>query len=147
MCSPGRRAKESPPFAESNGHTNHTRFMHDSYPNHVPPHTPHPGCFGGACGGPGVKRVVSLVGLGVGVFGRRVHLRVCPATHGAEAGPLLKVQLIQQYNFKAANHTLESYTESCPRIKPPIQIPRPDYGKKTHPCSTASRKEEVYLAG
>ena len=30
-----------------------------------------------------------------------------------------------------ANHTPESYTESYPRITPPIQISRPDYGKKS----------------
>ena len=41
MCSPlGRRAKGPPSFAESNGHTNHTQFMPDSYPNHAPPHSP-----------------------------------------------------------------------------------------------------------
>ena len=147
MCSSlGRRAKGPPYFAESNGHTghtNHTRFMPDSYPNHTPPHSlppiPHPGCFGGAWRGPLESLVEECICL------------VCPASnqHPTDAacllprrrvGPLLEVQLIQQYNFKAANHlriipsnhTPESYPESYPRIIPPIQTSRPDYGKKIH---------------
>ena len=50
--------------------------------------------------------VLRLVGLLV--FGRRV----CPTDTACllpDVGPLLEVQPIQQYNFKPANHTLESY--------------------------------------
>ena len=112
MCSPlGRRAKGPPSFAESNDnrHTNHT----DSHPNHSPPH--------------------SLPPIATGVFGGKVHLPSLPSIQQMlladcllprrRVGPLLEVQLIQQYNFKAANHL---------RIIPPIQTSRPDYGKKIH---------------
>ena len=46
---------------------------------------------------------------------------VCLLPHGADVGPLLEVQPIQQYNSKAANHTPapESCPESYPRIIPP----------------------------
>ena len=114
----------------------HTRITHlHTVSHHLPP-IPHPGCFGGACRGPLESLVEECICL------------VCPAsnrcclpTASAQSGPLLEVQLIQQYNFKAANHlriipsnhTPESYPESYPRIIPPIQTSRPDYGKKyTH---------------
>ena len=116
MCSPlGRRTKGPPSFAESNGHTNHTRFMPDSYPNHAPPHSlppiPHPGCFGGACRGPLESLVEECTCLVCSASNR-----CCLPTASAQSGPT-----IQQYNFKAANHlnhTLESYPRIIPRIIP-----------------------------
>ena len=128
MCSP---LKGPPSFAESNGHTNHTRFMPDSYPNHVPPHSlppiPHPGCFGGAWRGPLESLVEECICLVCPASNQRPTDAACLLPR-RRVGPLLEVQLIQQNNFKAANHTLES----CPRIIPPIQTSRPDYGKQIH---------------
>ena len=112
MCSPlGRRAKGPPSFAESNdnGHTNHIRFMPDSYPNHSPPHSPPP--------------------ITTGVFGGRVHLppasnRCCLPTASAQSEPTAG---------SPANPTIQLQScESYPRIIPPIQTSRPDYGKKIH---------------
>ena len=115
--------------------------MPDSYPNHAPLHSlppiPHPGCFGGACRGPLVRTVVKrVVPLGLGSW---VEVGL-PTASRRRVGPLLEVQPIQQYNFKAANHlriipsnhTPESYAESYPRIIPPIQTYRPDFGKQIH---------------
>ena len=136
MRSPlGRRAKGPPSFAESNGHTNHTRFMPDSYPNHAPPHSlppiPHPGCFGGACRGPLESLVEECICL------------VCPAsnrcclpTASAQSGPTAGSHK-SQYNFKAANHlriipsnhTPESYPESYHLFK----LPGPTTVKKYTP--------------
>ena len=132
MCSPlGRRAKGPPSFAESNGHTNHTRLMPDSYPNHAPPHslppTPYPGSFGGACRGPLESLVEECICL------------VCPASAcclGAEWAHCWKSSKSNNTTSKLrilpSTHTPESYPESYPRIIPPIQTSRADYGKKIH---------------
>ena len=139
VCSPlGRRAKEPPSFAESNGHTNHTRLMPDSYPNHAPPHSlpPSPTHPTSWMFWWGLQRAT-------GVFGGECICLVCPAsnrcclptasaqsgpTAGSPTNPTIQLQSCES----SANHTLESYPRVIPRIIPPIQSSRPDYGKEIH---------------
>ena len=95
------------------------RITPDSYPNHAPPHIlqpiPHPGCFGGTCRGP----LESLV--------EECSCLVCPASNRCclptpsrrRVGPLLEVQLIQQYTTSKLQIICESY----PRIIPPNHTP------------------------
>ena len=139
MCSPlGRRAKGPPSLAEFNGHTNHTRFMPDSYPNHAPPHSlppiPHPGCFGGACRGPLESLVEECICL-VCPASNRCCLPTASAqsgpTAGSPANPTIQLQSCES-SANHMNHTLESYPRIIPRIIPPIQTSRPDYGEKIH---------------
>ena len=101
MCSP---LKGPPSFAESNGHTNHTRFMPDSYPNHAPPHSLPP--IASAQSGP---------------------------TAGSPTCPTIQLQSCESSANHTLESSPESYPESYPRIIPPIQTSRPDYGKKYTP--------------
>ena len=122
MCSPlRRRAKGPPSFAESNGHTNHTRFMPDSYPNHAPPHSlppiPHPGCFGGACKGPLESLVEECICL-VCPASNRCCLPTASAQSGPTAGSPANPTIQLQSCESSANHTLESYPRIIPRIIP-----------------------------
>ena len=118
MCSPlGRRTKGPPSFAESNGHTNHTRFMPDSYPNHAPPHSlppiPHPGCFGGACRGPLESLVEECTCLVCSASNRCCLLAYCLSAERAH-NPTIQLQSCESYPRiippnHTPNHTLESY--------------------------------------
>ena len=117
MCSPLGRAKGPPSFAESNGHTNHTRLMPDSYPNHAPPHSfppiSHPGCFGGACRRPLESLVEECICL-VCPASNRCCLPTASAQSGPTAGSPTNPTIQLQSCESSANHALESY----PRIIP-----------------------------
>ena len=114
---------------------NHTRSIPVSYPNHAP--CTHPTSL--IVPTTAIERVVPLAGFGV--FGRRVPCLVCPATAryclptasqcrcGPTAGSL-------------ASPTLQFQScESYPRIIPPVQTSRPDYGIKIHTQMSSPRDE------
>ena len=93
--------------------------MPDSYPNHAPLHSlppiPHPGCFGGACRGP----LESLVEVCICLVCPASNRCCLPTPSRRRVGPLLEVQLIQQYTTSKLQIICESY----PRIIPPNHTP------------------------
>ena len=105
------KSQGTPSFADSNGHTNYTRFMPGLRTFRQSPTHPTSGL------GSWVEECICLVCPASSIC-------CLPIASRRRVGPLLKVQPIQQYIFKAVNHTLEPY----PRIIPP------DYGQaRTHP--------------
>ena len=105
------------------------RITPDSYPNQAPPHSlppiPHPGCFGGACRGPLESLVEECICL-VCPASNRCCLPTASAQSGPTAGSPANPTIQLRIGESSANHTPESY----PRIIPPTQTSRPDYGKK-----------------
>ena len=136
----GRRAKGPPCFAESNGQTNHTQFMPDSYPNHALPHSfapiSHRGCFGGASRKPLLEPLEEECDCLVCPAFNRCCLFTASAQSGPTAGSPTNPTIQLQRCESSANHTLESYPRIIPRIMPSnhttYSTSRPDYGKNMH---------------